>query len=440
MHQRAYGLSAQDTLWIFVMCLCTTVFSYMGYSALWEGFEGQFLASVMALGTLACLMLFNRFVIRALNGTAPLTNRLGILALSLVFMVLIFALSSSINTAAIAGKSAQMVYLKDVTTRMSDYKSSAYQHAMSARQFKGLFDQEANSWALAAESEMRSGAFTGTGGTGSVHTILTSYAGSFQSMSAQVDRFLGEIERLNTQADHVLLTMREVIESDLEPNERMKQVAAYADQLRALVIKMQGNDLIAGFEITVASMPSALKAITLSRNARVAQNQQQAIEKIKDRLTDSTALLDSALSDYQAVDLPNFPSFEPMSTLKAVFMYWDLYVQSWAAGIALDLLPLLLAVSRMIEHGGKKDRETENNRRMRMSVEEYMQAMAVRQQIANLHLDNDLLVDMNRAHLALEKTPKTEADSASDKPSDQGADNDIGKKIATHSTKGVNHD
>ncbi|WCN09986.1 hypothetical protein [Marinomonas mediterranea] len=346
---RNYSFQIIFTSCLLIISAGTTAMSYYGYQSLWPDLEGKIMASVMAVSTFASVYLYHSTVMKALVEHVELRKRLGVLALAAVFFVFIIGLSSAINVAALSGRAAQISYLSDLEKQASVSARDIFQQANGLRRFLPLFEQQAASWQQAAHDERTLGTFSRTVGGGGVSSILDQYSTQFQTLHSQTASFLFQVETLNGQANERLALIRQVIEDQkLSSPERMKKVAEHLDVLNGLLIKMQTKDFIEGMRIIVLNMPNALKAITLSSNPKVAEGQQAAIAKIKDRLSSGISLMDNAFSEYLAQSALELPELRPISTLNAVMVYWYLYPQSWVAGLALDLLPLFIGLVLMI--------------------------------------------------------------------------------------------
>lgn len=333
----------------FIICLGTTAMSYYGYQSLSPTLEGRVMASVMAVSTLACMYLYHSFVIKALIDNVSLKKRLLVLGLAAVFFIFVIGLSSAINVAAISGKSAQIAYISDFEKDLNSTATRIYQQANAIRQFLPLFDQEQSSWQQFAEDEKRSGSFTKTAGTGAVHSVFLNYARHFSVLHSQTEAYLQQVEASNTQVKAQLAQIREFKNGSGSPEERMQLIGQAVDDVNELLISMQGHDLINGFEVIINNLPNEMSIITLSGNASVAKGQQLAVNKIKERLHQTTGLIRSKFADYQKESvMPELPQLRPMTTLVAVVEYWYLYPQAWLAGIALDLAPIFLAVVLLI--------------------------------------------------------------------------------------------
>lgn len=398
-----------------VIIAVSTALTYQGLvTNLEPSLVSKVLASCLAAGTFCCLYLYNDFVISVLTSNEPLRNRLAVLFLALLFSIFIAMLSTATSVAGLAGNDAQLVHLKKFEQSLSADKTLIYQHAKSVRLFLPIFKNTSQAWQQASVDERQSGAYSGFPGShgGAVSTTLKNYASDFDNLYKQAEEFLKEVEILNEKADQELLLIRQIIEKSDTPAQATKDITEPVDRLKALMIAMNGQDLIGGFNVAVANLPNALKAITLSRNASIAQGQQAAIDKIAARLTDDSNLLTAEFKRYQNTHVPVVSVLAPMNGLSAVLRYWHLYLQAFAASFALDFLPLFIAVTQMILHMGKSEARRINEERMNMSVGSYMQFLIAQKQLGYVTKNTEALTQANKKYLGLEDGKQEEQDDA----------------------------
>jgi hypothetical protein len=379
---------------LVIIAICSAAMSYWGYQSLWPSFEGKVLASIMAVVTFTTVYLYHSFTMKALMDNVSLRKRLMVLMAALLFFVFIAGLSSAINVTAISGSAAQVTYIKDFTKKISDVTNRTYQDATRVRQFLPLFELEKMSWKAAASEEKRLGAYSHFAGGGGVYAVLNRYADHYANLEQQTQIFLKKIGDLHNQVNARLIAIRELAEKPDTPEQRMKAIALEVDKINALLVKMQGDDLIAGFNIIINNLPNEVRIINLSKNQRIANGQQAAIAKIKDRLSHSVPIVRQAFAEYQSKSISELPTLEPMSTLRAVVEYWYLYPQAWIAGLAIDLLPLFLGVILLILRQNPASTKQNTLMRKQMTVDELFSAQ-------------DMLTSLHQSRLNRQPEAKT---------------------------------
>jgi hypothetical protein len=272
----------------------------------------------------------------------------GIMALG---SVMIIAMSSWLNAAALAGSAALEQHLAVTLEEYAGDLDRAHQRALSSQSLLPDVQRVSERFSRLAEEERREGALTGTSGSGSVVQLLG-------QMSAQLDELGGSIgqsrERtaalFETGSKH-LASMRDLVSA---PGAIAPRADSFAEQAVALTgviaalqetsiapsVRRAAEDLSLGFIAPVAD----------GGNAELVERQDTVMTTVRAAVDAQSAALARAADEILAEPRVEVSRFLPLSSAEAVIRYAGDFVPSWAGAISIDLLPAVLVFVLVVAH------------------------------------------------------------------------------------------
>jgi hypothetical protein len=243
----------------------------------------------------------------------------GIMALG---SVMIIAMSSWLNAAALAGSAALEQHLAVTLEEYAGDLDRAHQRALSSQSLLPDVQRVSERFSRLAEEERREGALTGTSGSGSVVQLLG-------QMSAQLDELGGSIgqsrERtaalFETGSKH-LASMRDLVSA---PGAIAPRADSFAEQAVALTgviaalqetsiapsVRRAAEDLSLGFIAPVAD----------GGNAELVERQDTVMTTVRAAVDAQSAALARAADEILAEPRVEVSRFLPLSSAEAVIRY-----------------------------------------------------------------------------------------------------------------------
>jgi hypothetical protein len=334
-----------------VLALASGVYTYLGVRDLLDGnattvvFAAVIYSAAVSVGIYA----FWSFMMRFLPHVRSLAGRVQMFAAMVLGCVMIVAMSSWLNAAALAGSAALEQHLAVALESYSRDLDRAHNNALAAQSLLPDIELASTRFSTLAAAE-RSGALTGSSGSGTVVQLLTQMSQQLDSLSTEVRASAERTATLHEEGNVRLTRMRELVSergpiaprSDAFGSEATALLGVLASLQQTSVapaVRRAADDLSRGFIAPIADGAGDLAV----RQAAVVGNVQEAVAV-------QSAALAAAADEILAAPPVEAQRFKPLSTAEAVLVYAADFIPSWAGAISIDLMPAVLVLVLMVVH------------------------------------------------------------------------------------------
>ncbi|WP_137392434.1 hypothetical protein [Rhodoligotrophos defluvii] len=386
------GVTAIDLtmrITLAVLALASGVYTYLGVRDLLDGSAVLtfFAAVIYSAAVSVAIYAFWSFLMRFLPHVRDVTSRLWLAAAMALGSLMIVAMSSWLNAAALAGSAAIEQHLAMTLQAYTRDLDAAHNRALGAQSLLPDIQLASTRFARLADAE-RNGALTGTGGSGTVVQLLTQMSGQLDELGRQVADSADRAHQLYAEGSRQIARMREFVSrqgdikarSDAFGAEALKLIGTIASMEQtsmAPAVKRAADDLAAGF---IPPAPDGRTADLAGRQSQVVDNVEKAV-----------AAQANALSKAAEAIIGNGPvepsRFQPLSTAEAVLRYAGDFLPSWAGAISIDLLPAVLVLILCIVHAAIR-REAEPTTAESMTAADLIAAMRLLREVDGERLAN----------------------------------------------------
>jgi hypothetical protein len=329
-----------------VLALASGVYTYLGVRDLLDGSAviTFFAALIYSVAVSVAIYAFWSFLMSFLPHVREVSSRIWLSAAMLLGSLMIVAMSSWLNAAALAGSAAIEQHLAVTLQGYTRSLDGANNRALAAQSLLPDIQLSSTRFSRLAEAE-RSGALTGTGGSGTVVQLLSQMSNQLQDLGGQVQASAERAQALYSEGSGHIARMRELVSgqgdiktrSDAFGAEAMKligTIAALEQTSMAPVVKRAADDLAASFIAPAAD----------GRTTDLAGRQNSVVGSVEKAVAAQATAL-SAAAEAIIGNGPVEPArFQPLSTAEAVLRYAGDFLPSWAGAISIDLLPAVLVL------------------------------------------------------------------------------------------------
>ena len=384
LNETAKGIETMTRFSLAVLALASGVYTYLGVRGLLDGsatfvfFAAIIYSAAVSVGIYA----FWSFMLRFVPLVISATQRAALFLTMAVGCVMIVAMSSWLNAAALAGSAALEQHLAVTLEGYVSDLDAAHSNALAAQSLLPDVQRASERFARLADDERNSGALTGTQGSGSVVQLLTQMSAQMTELGATITGSREEISTLYNQGSEHLAAMRALVSAPGTVVPRADAFAAEVVELNAVIsalqetgvapsVKRAAEDLSLGFIAPVAD----------GRDAGLVVRQDQVMDNVRASVAAQSTALSAAADEILAEPKVAPRRFVPLSSAEAVLRYWSDFIPSWAGAISIDLLPVVLVLVLMIVNDAMRQESQSLEAADAMSAGDLLRAMALYQQM-----------------------------------------------------------
>ncbi len=378
------GIETMTRFALAVLALASGVYTYLGVRGILDGSATFvfFAAIIYSAAVSVAIYAFWSFMLRFVPLVVSGVQRAALFATMGIGCLMIIAMSSWLNAAALAGSAALEQHLAVTLQGYVDDLDQANSNAISAQSLLPDVQRAQERFARLAEDERNSGALTGTTGSGSVVQLLTQMSAQMNELSATITGSRTEVETLFQQGSDHLTKMRELVSTAGTIEPRADAFAAEVVGLNAVIsalqetgvapsVKRAAQDLSLGFIAPVAD----------GGNAALVSRQDAVMENVRNSVAAQSAALSQAADEILAEAKVEPRRFVPLSSAEAVLRYWSDFIPSWAGAISIDLLPVVLVLVLMIVNDAMRKESQTATEADTMTAGEMLRAMSLYRQM-----------------------------------------------------------
>ena len=201
IQQTLTGVETMTRFSLAVLALASGVYTYLGVRGLLDGTATFvfFAAIIYSAAVSVAIYAFWTFMLRFVPIVTSGAQRAGLFLTMAVGCLMIMAMSSWLNAAALAGSAALEQHLAVTLQGYVQDLDDAHGNALAAQSLLPDVQRAAERFGRLADDERSSGALTGTTGSGSVVQLLTQMSAQMNELAATITNSRGEVQALFDQ-------------------------------------------------------------------------------------------------------------------------------------------------------------------------------------------------------------------------------------------------
>ncbi len=380
-------IASLNTMTRFVLAtlaLASGVYTYLGVRGLLDGDATLvfFAAIVYSVAVSVGIYGFWTYLIRYLPEMRDGASRVAMFGVMLVGSVMIIAMSSWLNAAALAGSAAIEQHLATTQEGYTADLDQAHSNALGALSLLPDIQRAGERFARLAEEERSSGALTGSSGSGSVVQLLSQMSAQMRELEQAIQGNRETVTTLFEQGQGHLATMRGLVSGRGPVEPRADAFGDAAVSLSGVIASLEqtsiapsvlraAQDLSAGFIAPVAD----------GMSADLAGRQDVVMATIRTSVAGQSQALSVAAQEI--IDQPSVSErrYVPLSAAEAVLRYAGSFLPSWAGAISIDLLPAVLVAMMVVVQAQLRRAEEGLSSADRITAAEMLRSIEIHEQI-----------------------------------------------------------
>ena len=379
------GVQTMTRFALAVLSLASGVYTYLGVRGLLDGSPTFvfFGAIIYAAAVSVAIYAFWTFMLRFVPLVTTLFQRLSLFLVMIIGCLMIMAMSSWLNAAALAGSAALEQHLAETLAGYAADLDDAHANALASQSLLPDVQRASDRFAKLAADERDSGALTGTTGSGSVVQLLTQMSTQMDELAKTITGSQEKVAALFDEGSGHLKAMRDLLSAGGEIGPRSDQFSAEVVQLAAVIAALQETSVAPSVKRAAADLSLGFIApVANGGTVDLQSRQDQAMDSVKTSVTAQSQALSTAAD--QILSQPPIPQrrFQPLSAAEAVLRYWSDFIPSWAGAISIDLLPMVLVLVLMVVNDAMRRDTGELDEAESISAAEMLRAMALFRQMA----------------------------------------------------------
>ena len=353
-------IASLETMTRFVLAtlaLGSGVYTYLGVRSLLDGSATVvfFAAVIYSVSVSVAMYGFWTYLIRFLPEMRDAASRLALVAIMAVGSLMIVAMSSWLNAAALAGSAAVEQHL---AITLEDYTADldqAHGNALGALSLLPDIQRASERFARLAQDEQSSGALTGTSGSGSVVQLLSQMSAQMKELEATIEGSRETIQTGFQQGQKHLAAMRGLVSAPGAIAERSDRFAAEAVALSGVIASLEQTSIAPSVSRAAADLSVGFIApVADGGSTDLAGRQDAVMATIRGSVEAQSKALSDAAAEILAQPKVAERRYVPLTSAEAVLRYASDFIPSWAGAISIDLLPAVLVGIMVVVHGAMR--------------------------------------------------------------------------------------
>ncbi|MEM1287372.1 MAG: hypothetical protein AAGH60_03375 [Pseudomonadota bacterium] len=379
------GVSRLETttkLTLAILALASGVYTYLGVRGLLQGigpvvfFGALIYSTAVSIGIYAFWSYLIQFAPHVRHGR----DRSTLLIAMALGSMMIVAMSSWLNAAALAGGAAIEQHLANTTEEYQLKLSEAHNNALAAQGLLPDIQLAAERFRRLAAEEEATGSLTGTSGSGTVVQLLNQMSGQLEGLAVEVRAARVESDTLFREGGRYLGEMRRIVSAAGPIEPRAISFAEEAVALAGIITALSETSIAPAVKRAAEDLSAAFVAPEADGGtADLARRQAAIVERVESAIQAQSGALAAAADVILARDPVQPVRFTPLSTPEAVLLYASDFLPSWAGAISIDLLPAVLIVILTGVHSAIRREEGADLDEHHVTVAELNQALRLYQ-------------------------------------------------------------
>ena len=367
------------------LALASGVYTYLGVRDLLDGspmvvfFAAVIYSAAVSVGIYG----FWTYLMRFLPEMRDATSRMALLGVMAIGSLMIIAMSSWLNAAALAGSAAVEQHLATTLEEYTADLDQAHSNALGALSLLPDIQRASGRFARLAEDERNSGALTGTSGSGSVVQLLSQMSAQMRELEQTIQGSRETVAGLFSQGQERLAAMRALVSGSGSVQPRADRFAEEAVALAGVVAALEQTSIAPSVARAAADLSAGFIApVADGTSADLAGRQDQVMATVRESVAAQSKALSEAAAEIMAQ--PKVPErrFVPLSSAEAVLLYATDFLPSWAGAISIDLLPAVLVGVLAVVYSSIRRNEAALTDADRMTAAELLRALDLRDELS----------------------------------------------------------
>jgi hypothetical protein len=374
------GVETMSRFALAVLALASGVYTYLGVRGLLDGSASFvfFAAIIYSVAVSVAIYAFWTFMMRFVPLVTSGVQRAALFLTMAVGCLMIIAMSSWLNAAALAGSAATEQHMAVTLQGYAEDLDKAHANALSAQSLLPDVQRAAERFSGLAADERESGALTGTTGSGSVVQLLTQMGAQMNQLAATITGSRSQVAALFEDGSARLATMRELVSNPGQVEPRADAFQTEAVQLSAIIAALQQTDVAASVKRAAADLSAGFIApVADGRSADLANRQDRVMETVRASVAAQSTALSAAADEILSTPQVEQRRYTPLSSAESVLRYWQDFIPSWAGAISIDLLPVVLVLVLMIVHDAMRRETSSLEEAETITAADMLRAMAL---------------------------------------------------------------
>ena len=379
------GVETMTRFALAVLSLASGVYTYLGVRGLLDGSPTFvfFGAIIYAAAVSVAIYAFWTFFLRFVPLVTHIGQRLMLFLVMAIGCLMIMAMSSWLNAAALAGSAALEQHLAETLSGYAGDLDDAHANALASQSLLPDVQRASDRFAKLAADERDTGALSGTTGSGSVVQLLTQMSTQMDELGKTITGSQVKVGALFDEGSAHLKAMRDLLSAGGEIGPRSDQFSAEVVQLAAVIAALQETSVAPSVKRAAADLSLGFIApVANGTTVDLQTRQDQAMESVKASVAAQSQALSEAADKILAQPQVAQRKFQPLSSAEAVLRYWQDFIPSWAGAISIDLLPVVLVLVLMVVNDAMRRELGELSDADSISAGEMLRAMALYRQMA----------------------------------------------------------
>ena len=374
------ALEATTKVTLAILALASGIYTYLGVRGLLDGtanlvFFGAVIYSVaVSVGIYAFWSYLIRFAphLRTSSGRGLLFAAIGLGS------VMIIAMSSWLNAAALAGSAALEQHL---AVTIEDYQqdlTEAHNNALAAQSLLPDIQLAADRFQRLSREEEASGALTGTSGSGTVVQLLRQMSTQLDGLAREIEASRTPVKQLFEQGGEQLNRMRRLVSAAGPIAPRSDAFSEEVVTLTGVISSLQETSIAPAVRRAADDLTRTFIApVADGRSRDLALRQNEVVDRVQNAVAGQGEALSQAANEILIRETVKPKRFVPLSAPEAVLRYAGDFLPSWAGAISIDLLPAVLIFILCIVHAAIRREEDPDAFENTMTAADMVQALSL---------------------------------------------------------------
>ncbi|MDN2565710.1 hypothetical protein N1F89_05705 [Aquibium sp. A9E412] len=344
------------------LALASGVYTYLGVRSLLDGsaplvfFAAVVYSAAVSVGIYGFWTYLARFL-PEMRDAASRATLIGVMALGSLMIV---AMSSWLNAAALAGSAAVEQHLAETLEDYTGDLDQAHGNALGALSLLPDIQRAAERFSRLAAEERESGALTGTSGSGSVVQLLTQMAAQMRELEETIQGSRETVRTLFEEGQQHLAEMRGLVSGAGPVTPRSDRFAEEAVALAGVIAALEQTSIAPSVARAAADLSAGFIApVADGGTADLASRQDTVMATVRSSVDAQSKALSEAAAEIMAQPPVPDRRYVPLSSAEAVLQYASSFLPSWAGAISIDLLPgVLVGVLAVVYGAIRRDEES----------------------------------------------------------------------------------
>lgn len=393
LRQTIASLSSMTRFALAVLALASGVYTYLGVRSLLDGSAGFvfFAAIIYSVAVSVAIYAFWSYMLQFVPLVRSFSKRISLFLVMAIGSLMIVAMSSWLNAAALAGSAALEQHLAVTLEGYAQDLDAAHGRALSAQSLLPDVQRASDRFARLAANERESGALTGSSGSGSVVQLLTQMSAQMRELGQTITQSSNASADLFQAGSAHIAAMRELVSGAGAVQPRADQFSAEAIQLIGVISALQETSVAPSVKRAAADLSLGFIApVADGRSAELVARQDQVMATVRASVSAQSSALTEAADEILAEDRVATRRFVPLSSAEAVLRYYSDFIPSWAGAISIDLLPFVLVLVLMIVHDAMRKESDVLEDAETITAAEMFRAVALYREMTGAYADNPL--------------------------------------------------